>query len=92
MLLAVRRYDADAVRAEITFTGTQAAIPAKHGRRAPALHSQPHYTWRYRIARMFNKLKKSRRVATRYDKTVASYVGFVSIAATFLSISFDYNG
>ena len=88
MLLADRSYDADAVRAEITFTGTRAVIPAKRGRRAPALHSQPHYTWRNRIERMFNKLKNWRRVATRYDKTAASCLGFVSIASAFLWINF----
>lgn len=88
MLLADRSYDADAVRAEITFTGTRAVIPAKRGRRSPALHSQLHYTWRNRIERMFNKLKNWRRVATRYDKTATSYLGFVSIASAFLWISF----
>ena len=31
--------------------------------------------------RSFNKLKNSRRLATRYDKTMASYLGFVHIAA-----------
>ena len=79
MLLADRSYDADAVRAEITFTGTRAIIPAKRGRRAPALHSQPHYTWRNWIERMFNKLKNWRRITTRYDKTAAAYLGYVSI-------------
>ncbi|MGO8917401.1 MAG: IS5/IS1182 family transposase, partial [Stellaceae bacterium] len=28
-----------------------------------------------------NKIKHFRRVATRYDKTVASFLGFVAIAA-----------
>ncbi len=64
MLLADRSYATDAVRPEITFTGTRAVIPAKRGRRVPALHSQPHYTWRNHIERMFNKLKNWRRVTT----------------------------
>jgi transposase len=29
---------------------------------------------------MFNKLKNWRRVATRYDKTATSFLGFVTIA------------
>ncbi len=90
MLLADRSYDADAVRAEITFTGTRAVIPAKRGRKAPSLHSRPHYVWRNLIERMFNTLKNWRRVATRYDKTAQSYLGFVSIASTSLWISFVY--
>ena len=78
----------DALRAEITFTGTRAVIPSRRGRRSPALHSQPRHTWRNRIERMFNKLKNWRCVAARYDKTAASYLGFVSIAPAFLWISF----
>jgi transposase len=31
---------------------------------------------------MFNTLKNWRRVATRYDKTATSFLGFVTIAAT----------
>ena len=88
MLLADRSYDVDDIRAEITFTGTRAVIPARRGRRHPFLHSKPHYVLRNRIERMFNKLKNWRRVATRYDKTAASYLGFVSIASVFLWISF----
>jgi len=33
------------------------------------------------IERCFNKLKNSRRLATRYDKTAESYLGFVNLAA-----------
>nr|WP_265937402.1 transposase [Siculibacillus lacustris] len=39
------------------------------------------YALRNRIERCFNKLKNFRRLATRYDKTADSYLGFVLIAA-----------
>jgi len=39
------------------------------------------YALRNRIERCFNKLKNWRRLATRYDKTADSYLGFVLIAA-----------
>jgi transposase len=39
------------------------------------------YAKRNRIERGLNKLKNSRRLATRYDKTAESYLGFVQIAA-----------
>ncbi|MGA3339255.1 MAG: IS5/IS1182 family transposase, partial [Methylocella sp.] len=35
----------------------------------------------FSLIRCFNKLKNSRRLATRYDKTMASYLSFVHIAA-----------
>ena len=39
------------------------------------------YALRNLIERCFNKLKHSRRLATRYDKTTESYLGFVLIAS-----------
>jgi len=30
---------------------------------------------------MFNKLKQFRRIATRYDKTAVSFLGFLALAA-----------
>ena len=39
------------------------------------------YKERNRIERFFNKLKHFRRVATRYDKLLANFMGFVKIAA-----------
>jgi transposase len=36
---------------------------------------------RNRIERFFNKIKHSRRVATRYDKLASSFLGFVQLAA-----------
>jgi transposase len=39
------------------------------------------YALRNRIERCFNKLKNSRRLATRYDKTAESYLGFFNLAA-----------
>lgn len=39
------------------------------------------YRDRNRVERMFNRLKQCRRIATRYDKTSASYLGFLALAA-----------
>jgi len=57
-------------------------IPAKANRRNPAPHDRVKYRWRNRIERLFNKLKNWRRVATRYDETAESYIGFVSLASS----------
>ena len=38
------------------------------------------YTLRNMAERCFNKLKNSRRLATRYDKTAESFLGFVDVA------------
>ena len=39
------------------------------------------YALRNRIERCFNRLKNSRRVATRYDQDDTSFLGFVLLAA-----------
>ena len=44
-------------------------------------HDKALYKERSLIERFFNKLKQFRRVATRYDKLLANYAGFVQLAA-----------
>ena len=63
-------------------------ILAKKGRRTPALHDWREYRLRNQIERLFNKLKNWRRVATRYDKSKSSYLGFVSLASALLRLPF----
>ncbi len=83
-----RGYDADAIRQEIPAAGVEAVIPAKSNRRNPAPHDLEKYRWRNLVERLFNKLKNWRRVATRYDKTKESYLGFVALASIKLGIPF----
>lgn len=87
-LLADRGYDADAIREELAKAGVEAVIPAQSNRRAPATHDRHKYRWRNLVERLFNKLKNWRRVATRYDKTKESYLGFVALASIKLWIPF----
>ncbi len=42
------------------------------------------YRWRNLVAHLFNKLKNWRRVATRYDETAESDLGFVALASVTL--------
>lgn len=86
--LADRGYDADAIREEIEAAGVEAVIPAKVNRRNPAAHDRAKYKWRNLIERLFNQLKNWRRVATRYDKTKESYLGFVALASVKLWMPF----
>jgi transposase len=87
-LLADKGYDADAIREELACAQIEAVIPAKSNRRNPAPHDRDKYRWRNLIERLFNKLKNWRRIATRYDKTRESYLGFVAIASVKLWIPF----
>jgi transposase len=87
-LLTNKDYDADAIRKEFAQAGIEVVIPAKRNRKEPAPHDAEKYKWRNLIERLFNKLKNWRRIATRYDKTAQSYLGFVAIAAVKLWLPF----
>jgi transposase len=87
-LLADKGYDADAIRQELADAEIEAVIPAKRKRRNSAPHDRVKYRWRNRIERLFSKLKDWRRVATRYDKTADSYIGFVSLGSALLWLPF----
>jgi transposase len=80
-LLADKGYDSDAVRERLLVHGILPVIPPKITRREPTSCDFHRYRDRNRIERMFNRLKQFRRIATRYDKTAKSYLGFLSIAA-----------
>ena len=80
-LLADKGYDADAIRAELAAAGAEAVIPTKSNRRTRIPHDRAKYRWRNLVERLFSKLKNWRRIATRYDKTKESYLGFVALAS-----------
>ena len=90
-LLADKGYDADAIRDTLTHADVEAVIPAKSNRRTPIPHDREKYRWRNLIEHLFNKLKNWRRVATRYDKTAESYLGFVALASVKLWLPFVHD-
>lgn len=90
-LLADKGYDADAIRVELAAAGVAAVIPAKSNRRTPIPHDREKYRWRNLVERLFSKLKNWRRIATRYDKTRESYLGFVALASIKLWLPFVHD-
>jgi len=86
ILIADKGYDSDAIRGDLIERGAEPVIPPRKNRKAQAPIDGFIYALRNLIERCFSKLKQSRRLATRYDKTAASYMGFVLIASTRLWI------
>jgi len=80
-LLADKGYDSDAVRDDLESRGATSVIPTKANRKVQRPVDPTIYALRNQIERFFNKLKHSRRVATRYDKLANSFFGFVQIAS-----------
>lgn len=87
-MLADKGYDSDAVRDDIEARGGQAQIPSKANRKVQHLVDKAIYALRNRIERFFNRIKNSRRVATRYDKLVESFAAFVLLATIRLWLRF----
>ena len=54
----------------------------------PIPHDCEKYRWRNLAERLFSKLKNQHRVATHYDKTPESYLGFVALASVTLWLPF----
>jgi putative transposase len=80
-LLADKGYDANHLIEKIEQNDTQIVIPPKSNRKIQRAYDIELYKERNRVERFFNKLKQFRRVATRYDKLLANFIGFVKLAA-----------
>jgi transposase len=80
-LLADRAYDSDFIVEDSRLHGTDPVIQSKANRIAQRPLNTALSALRNRIERFFNKLKNARRVATRYDKTANSFLGFVHITS-----------
>lgn len=62
------------------YRGT-AMIPTKRNRLIQVPVDPAIYALRNMVECCFNKLKNARRLATRYDKTADSYLGFIHIVS-----------
>jgi transposase len=85
-LLADKAFDIDWLRAELTDRGAQAVIPAKVNRKQAIACDLHMYRWRHLIENFFCKLKAFRRIATRYDKTDASFSAMIHLVGAALAI------
>ena len=79
--IADKGYDADHLTDRIAASGAEVVIPPKRNRKIQRPYDLDLYKERNRIERFFNRLKQFRRVATRYDKLLANFMGFVKLAA-----------
>lgn len=80
-VIADRAYDAEHFHDTILEAGATPIIPPRHNRRNPHKCDWTLYKERNAIERLFNKLKHFRRIATRYDKLLCNFMGFVILGA-----------
>ena len=79
-VVADKGYASDAFRERIWDMGARPAIPAKR-RDAPVACPKWAYRCRHLVENLWARLKEWRAVATRYEKTVTSFLAVIHIAA-----------
>ena len=85
-VLADTAYDAEHFHEAVSQGGAQAVIKPRPNRKKHRPFDAMLYKERNTIERFFNKLKHFRRVATRYDKLLANFMGFVMLAAIAITL------
>lgn len=82
-----KAYDSDAFLARVREQGMSAVVPSRANRRYSRSLDAARYAVRNVIERLFGRLKVFRRVATRYEKTAASYASMVALASSVVVLS-----
>jgi transposase len=83
-LLADKGYDADWFRTCIANAGAAAVIPSTRARAQAIPYDKHIYRDRNLVERFFNKIKHFRRIATRYEKTAASFAAMLFLVGAMI--------
>ena len=89
-LVADKGFDADGLRARIRYFGGHTCIPRRNkcgGRRPFSRHL---YRRRHRVENFWCRIKRHRRLSTRYDKLTSPFFGFVQLAAVLDWLKSDF--
>jgi putative transposase len=83
-VLADKAYDTNQVLAAVAALGAEADNTSQPRRRIARPVDVECYRQRNQIERLMSRLKQFRRLATRYDNTASSYLGFVHFVCAML--------
>jgi transposase len=76
-------FDADTLRTRLRRQRTRACIPPKRSRRHPVAFHRGYYRHRHQVENFFCRIKRYRRISTRYEKLATTFLAFVQLAAVF---------
>ena len=83
-VVADKGYDADAFIQVVQRRGAVPVIPPRSHRKTPREYDAHLYKERHLVECFVNKLKHFRRIFSRYDKLVRTYLGFVHFASSLI--------
>ena len=78
--VADKAYDSDGFRAQLRQWGSRPCIPPRSNRLQPVSWHRGHYRKRHKVENLFQRLKRYRRIGTRYEKNDLYFLGFVRLA------------
>ena len=79
-ILMDRAYEGDKTRKTVSELGYSPVVPPKRNRKEPWDYDKELYKRRNEIERLFRRIKRFRRIFTRYDKLDALFAGFILLA------------
>ena len=79
-LLMDRAYEGDETRALAMELGYVPVVPPKNNRKHPWNYDKQLYKQRNQVERLFRRIKRFRRIFTRYDKLDVIFLAFVYFA------------
>lgn len=80
-ILEDKGYDSDKHRVELQSRNNIPVIPGRKNRIIKIEYDKVIYNLRRKIEIFFGKLKENKRLALRYDKSDASFLAFIALAA-----------
>ena len=83
-VLADKAYDCQSLIDWLEEQGIEAVIPPRKNRKQSRRYDTQRYGERHLVECFFNKLKRFRRIFTRYDKLLRNYLSFAYIGAMHL--------
>lgn len=83
-IIADKGYDSNAVIEQIESQGSQAVIPARRCRLERRAHDRVIFKSRYLVEHFFQKIKRCRRIATRYEKLAVTFLAMITLACILL--------
>ena len=88
-VVADRGCDADGFRRQLAHSGALICIPPRVGRRIAYDYSRTLYRHRHTMENFFARLKRLRRIATRYEKLASHFLAFVLFATVIDWLRFE---
>ena len=83
-VLADAAYDWNEIRASLEQRGSVAVIKPSHARAQKPAFDRELYRERNQVERLIGRLKRYRRIGTRYEHTARNYLAFVHVVSTLI--------